>query len=329
MKRLLVVGCGSIGERHIRCLKAVGGAEVWACDPRPERLAQMRELYDAAGGVPSMEAARLSDFDAALICTPTDQHISQALAAAEAGCHLFVEKPISTTLEGVADLIALSAKTRRVLQVGYVFRHHPALKEAKSLLDAGAIGPVHQAAIKVGSFIGKYRPDYAQLYWAHAQTGGGVLMDATHQVDYIQWLLGPIVRVATQRRHYVIDVDPDVEDAACLLLEFASGAMAMASFNNFQPNYKHTLELNGTCGSIEWSYVENELRIYEERDRSWRTHQAEWERDDFYENQMRNFLAAMDGAEAPGVTGEDGLRALRVALAARKAADTGQWVEVE
>lgn len=329
MKRLLVVGCGSIGERHIRCLRTVGGTEVWACDPRPERLQQMRDLYQVAGGVQSMEQARLEDFDAALICTPTDQHIPQARAAAEAGCHLFVEKPISTTLDGVEQLIALCEKTGRVLQVGYVFRHHPALKQAKSVLESGAIGPVHQAAIKVGFFIGKYRPDYARLYWAHAQTGGGVLMDATHQVDYIQWLLGPILRVAAQRRHYVIDVDPDVEDAACLLFEFAGGAMAVASFNNFQPNYKHTLELNGTHGSIEWSYVENELRVYEERDRSWRTHQAEWERDDFYINQMRNFLAAMDGTEPPAVTGKDGLRALRVALAAKKAADAGEWVAVE
>jgi len=276
-----------------------------------------------------MEEAPLADFDAALICTPTDQHIPQARAAAEAGCHVFVEKPISTTLEGVQELIALCQNTGRVLQVGYVFRHHPMLQEAKALVDSGVIGPVHLAAIKVGSFIGKYRPDYAQLYWAHAHTGGGVLMDATHQVDYIQWMLGPIRRVAARRRHYVIDVDPDVEDAACLLFEFTNGAMAVANFNNFQPNYKHTLELNGPRGSIEWSYVENELRVYEERDRSWRTHSQEWERDDFYVNQMRNFLAATDGTERPAVTGEDGLRTLRVALAARMAADSGEWVVVE
>ena len=357
MKRILVLGCGSIGERHIRCITKVGGAEasppaplrsgeggtasaspaaplrsgegrieIVACDPREERLAAMRELYDVADTLNSYDEADLSDVDAVMVCTPTDQHIPQAVRGAEANCHIFVEKPISTTLDGVDDLISLCGERSLVLQVGYVLRHHPNLKEVKELLDAGTIGPVHMAQIKVGYFIGKYRPEYAKLYWAHAATGGGVVFDASHQLDFIQWFLGPVTQVCAMVDHYMLDIDEDVEDSAVLLFRFASGAMATASLSDCQQNYKSALELNGEKGSVEWSYADNEVSVYTEEDQSWRRHSIELERDDFYINQARNFLAAINGEEAPVVTGEDGKRALMVALAAHESASTGRVV---
>lgn len=328
MLRALVLGCGSIGERHLRCLTKIGGVELTACDPRPERQEAMRELYGVAHTLGSYDEADLAQQDAVLVCTPTDQHLPQAMRAAEAGCHLFVEKPISTTPEGVDELIDLCRSKSRVLQVGYVLRHHPNLHEVKALLDTGAIGTVRLAAIKCGSFIGKYRPEYAQLYWAHAATGGGVLYNATHELDYIQWLLGPALQVQAQTGHYALAVDEDVEDAAMLLLRFGDGVMATAHLNDFQLNYKRGLELVGDKGTIEWSYEDNEVRLYTEHDRSWRTHRREFERDDFYVLQMRNFLAAIAGEQAPAVTGEDGKQALLLALAAKEAARTGATVSL-
>lgn len=326
--RILVLGCGSIGERHIRCLSRIGGVELVACDPRPERLAAMRELYGVAETVEDCAEADLQKTDAVWVCTPTDQHTEQAMRAARAGCHLFVEKPICTVLEGVDELIDLCAKKGLVLQVGYVLRHHPLLQEVKAALEQGQIGRVFMAHVKVGSFIGKARPDYPQLYWAHAATGGGVLLNASHELDYILWLLGPVTQVMAQVDHYVLQVDPEVEDAAALVLRFASGALATVSFNDFQQNYKRGLELVGQEGTIEWSYDESVVRIYTESDRSWRTHSREYERDEFYLAQAESFLAAVAGRRPVSCTGEDGKRALELALAARRSAETGMVVRV-
>jgi predicted dehydrogenase len=328
MKRVLVLGCGSIGERHIRCLGHAGGAEITACDPREERLAAMRELYQVAGVATSYDEVDLSAQDAVMVCTPTDQHIPQALRAAQAGCHLFVEKPISTALEGVDALLALCREKQLVVQMGYVIRHHPNLKEIKRLLDAGAIGTVYMAQIKSGYFIGNYRPEYASLYWAHAATGGGVMMDASHQLDWIQWLLGPVTHVGAMAEHFMIDVDADVEDGAVLMLRFASRALASVSLSNFQRNYKAGLELNGSKGSIEWSYGDSEVRVYTEEDRSWRSHSETLERDEFYIAQAKSFLSALAGEAPVWVSGEDGRRALAVGLAAYESARTGRVVEV-
>jgi len=331
VKRVLVLGCGSIGERHIRCMTAVGGdgVEIIACDTRQERLDAMTELYGVADTAISYDDADLSDVDAVMVCTPTHLHIDPAMRAAEAGCHLFVEKPISNTLDGVSELVKLCRDRELILQMGYVMRHHPNLKEIKALLDIGKIGEVNMAQIKSGYFIGKYRPEYSQLYWAHAATGGGVIWDASHQQDWIQWLLGPITHVAAMRAHFMLDIDEDVEDSAVMMLRFAGGAMGSVSLSNCQQNYKGGVELNGTKGSIEWSYGDSEVRIYTEDDKSWRSHSAEYERDVFFTNQASNFLGALRGEERPAVVGEDGLRALMVSLAAYESCETGKVVEID
>jgi len=106
MLRILVLGCGSIGERHIRCLTNVGGVTITPVDPRPERLQAMKERYGTTAGLEDYGKADLGEFEAVWVCTPSDQHVPQALRAAEAGCHVLVEKPISTTLDGVDELIA-------------------------------------------------------------------------------------------------------------------------------------------------------------------------------------------------------------------------------
>lgn len=326
--RLLVLGCGSIGERHIRCLTNLGEADVIACDNRPERLEAMKELYGVADTALDYAQVDLSGVDAVMVCTPSDQHIGPATRAVEAGCHIFVEKPLAVSMEGVDALISLCRERERVFQMGYVMRHHPNLKEIKALLEIGKIGKVNMVQMKTGYFIGKFRPEYGQLYWAHAATGGGVIWDASHGLDWIQWLIGPITHVAAMRAHFMLDIDPDVEDSAALIFRFGNGALGSVSLSNCQQNYKSGVELNGTLGSIEWSYESSEVRLYTEEDKSWRTHRAEYERDDFFMAQARNFVAACRGQERPAVTGMDGKRALMVALAAYQAAKEGSFVEI-
>jgi len=328
-KRVLVLGCGSIGERHIRCLTSVGGADIIACDTRPDRLTAMKELYGVADTVVSYEEADLGDVDAVMVCTPTDQHIEPAMKAARAGCHLFIEKPISNSLDGVDELLTFCRDREILIQMGYVMRHHPNLKEIKALLDIDKIGKINMCQIKSGYFIGKYRPEYAQLYWAHKATGGGVIWDASHQQDWVQWLMGPITQVAAMTEHFMLDIDEDVEDSAVMMLRFASGALGSVSMSNCQQNYKSGVELNGEKGSIEWSYANSEVRIYTEDDQSWRSHSSEYERDVFFVNQARSFMESITGAARVPVTGEDGRRALMVSLAAYESAQTGKVVHID
>ncbi len=328
MERLLVVGCGSIGERHIRCLRSCEGVEVTACDPRPQRLEQMRELYATTGSISDYAQADLGDFDAVLVCTPTDQHIPQAMRAVEAGCHVFVEKPISTELTGVRELCEAAEDAGLVLQVGYVLRHHPMIAEARRLVVEGAIGDIYMADIHTGSYIADARPEYSQLYWARRSTGGGVLYDASHEIDLIQWFVGPIAAVSCLARHFRLDVDEDVDDGAVLAMRASSGVLVSMFCNDIQRALRRGGQIIGAEGNVEYSYQEGRVSVYDAETGVWAHRQRDYERDDFYINQMRNFCAAIRGEQRPLVDGVDGELALAVALAGYRSAAERRLVDI-
>lgn len=327
MEKLLVVGCGSIGERHIRCLTKANGVQITPCDPRRARLEQMQECYGTEPGLADYAEADLGDFDAVLVCTPTHLHIPQALEAAGAGCHVFVEKPISVDMDGVQELIDRCESADLILQVGYVLRHHPLIRRAKQLIDDGAIGTVYMADIWAGSYIPDARPEYSSLYWASRAEGGGGLYNASHEIDLINWLVGPIAQTGCLTGHFVLDVDQDVDDGAVMSLRTENGAIVAFNCADMQRNYKRGGQIIGSEGTVEYSYDEGRVSVYDAADRSWMHEQRDFDRDHFYIAQMKNFLAAIRGYERPVVTGHDGQLALAVALAGYESASEGRFVQ--
>lgn len=328
MERLLVVGCGSIGERHIRCLGSCQEVEVTPCDPRDERLEEMVALYGTRPGIADYADADLDEFDAVLICTPSNLHIPQAMRACEHGCHLFVEKPIAVDMAGVDELTQAAGERELVLQVGYTLRHHPLLSSARELVNRGAIGTVYMADICCGAFIGDARPEYAQLYWASRATGGGVLYDASHELDLIQWFLGPVAEVSCMAKHFKLDVDADVDDGATLIMRTEGGVLVSMFCNDIQRNYKRGGQIIGDKGTVEYSYDESRFSLYQGDTGTWIHEAKQFERDDFYVNQMQNFCAAIRGEQEPRVSGEDGKLALALALAAYRSAAEKRVLEI-
>ncbi|MGQ9732756.1 MAG: Gfo/Idh/MocA family protein [Candidatus Zipacnadales bacterium] len=325
--RFLIVGCGSIGERHLRVFQQVTPWEIVACDPRTNRLEYLQRTYGIRETYTDYDQVDLSRFPAVAICTPTHMHIPMATRAVEAGCHVLLEKPISTSLAGVDTLLDLVDKRRTVLQVGYVMRSHPGLRRVYDWVQEGAIGDLLAARVKVGYYVPDYRPDYQHTYWAKAETGGGCILDASHQLDYIQWLMGIPELVSCFASHLGSwAVEETVEDAAVILLRWPSGAVADLHFNHVQRNYIHELELVGREGTLIWSYQDNRVGLYCVHTREWEWHDFELERDDIYREQARSFVAALQGTAPPRVSGVEGKRALQLALAALQSARTNAVV---
>jgi predicted dehydrogenase len=327
--RFLVVGCGSIGERHIRVFQQTTDWEIAAADPRSDRREFIRREYGVTETYDDLDEADLSSFAAVAVCTPTHMHVPQATSAVRAGCHVFLEKPLSTSMAGVDTLLDLVEEHGVVLQVGYVMRSHPCLRLVHGWVEAGEIGEVLAVRVKVGYYVPQYRPDYRDTYWVSAETGGGCILDASHQLDYVQWLMGIPDEVSCFAAHLgEWDVEHDVEDVAVILLKFPSGALADLQFNHFQRNYTHELELVGRKGTILWSYQDNEVAIYRLAEHQWERREFELERDDLYRAQARSFAAAVRREAPPRVTGGDGECALRLALAALQSARTNVAVRL-
>lgn len=325
--RVLVVGCGSIGRRHLRLLRELGvAAEGCETDER-QRTAVVRELGVTVHARLDYGLAR--GFDGAVIATPNHLHVEPALQALAAGCGLLVEKPLSHNLDGVDYLLSGASAARRPLLVGYSLRFHPGLRRVKALLDAGAIGAVRSARVQFGQYLPDWRPwqDYRRSYSALAGMGGGIILDASHELDYTCWLLGEPEGMACLAGR-VSDLEIETEDLAEILLRFPGGATASVHLDYLNRTYTRGCELIGDQGTIIWNYPEQTVRLYSPG-LGWQEEKIPFVADDMYREELRHFLACLRGEEEPLVSGHEGRRALYLAQMAHRAAVAGTTLNLQ
>ena len=201
---VLVVGTGSIGERHLRCFLNTGRVRASFVEPQPELRSRIAREYGVTG-YDSLDAAAAEQFDLAVIATPAPSHIPIANELLERGLHLLIEKPLSISTEGVRDLIARAEQQSRVCGVAYVYRCHPVLTAMREALLSGRFGQPVELVVVTGQHFPTYRPAYKEIYYKDHATGGGAIQDAlTHLLNAGEWLLGPVTRLVTDASHQVL-----------------------------------------------------------------------------------------------------------------------------
>jgi predicted dehydrogenase len=330
-RRFLVIGCGSIGKRHLDNLKRLNAGEILAFDPREDRCREARGRFDVETTA-TLEAAWKREPNVAVIAAPTSAHVALAREAAEHGCHLLIEKPLADRLDGLDALLDVVARRRLVTLVGCNLRFHPGLMTVKRLLEEKAIGRVVSARVEVGHYLPDWHPweDYRETYSALTRLGGGVILDAIHELDYIRWMLGDVRAVAcfAGKRS---DLDIETEDTAAILLRFAEGAIGEVHLDYVQREYSRTCQIIGDEGTIRWDYGAGEVRLYSAatRQRDVFGNPPGWEPNVMYVDELRHFLRCLAGEERPVLDVFEGARVLEVALAAKEAAATGRVVELE
>lgn len=333
--KALVLGCGSIGLRHIGHLRALGGVEVEAADPNPAA----RERAKAQHGITVHPAAAdaLGPFhDVVLVCTPGHLHVELTSRALDAGAHVFVEKPLSTSLEGVEALVQEAAARGRIVQVGYNLRYHPAVKAMKRIVESGRIGRILSAHAEFGLYLEKWWPgrDYRQSYMASATHGGDLLLDASHEIDTLLWLLGPVAHVSASGGRLSALAIPGI-DLVQAVLTMRSGAVASLQLDCLQPTYTRACTLVGEDSALRWDCPRGRadtslgrlLRCSRGEDRFTRV-ALRGRPADTYLDELRDFLDCVKRGGSPAVGLEDGLTVLRVVAAIREAMETNRVVRV-
>ena len=294
----LVLGAGSIGKRHMANLRTLGVEHIGVYDPQVERMAEAESRWGVRT-FPSLEAALETRPQAVLVCSPPVYHIAQALAAAEAGAHLFLEKPLAASLDGVDDLLAaVEARNLRTL-VGCNFRFHPGMQRLKALLAEGALGEVIFARAEFGQYLPDWHPweDYRRGYSARRDLGGGIVLDRIHELDYLVWLFGPVEQVQGLVLH-TGTLEIETEDLAEGWLRFHSGVTASLHTDYLNRRYTCRAEVLGTEGTAWWDFGEHTLRLY--RAESGEMLSWSWPRYDvnaMYVAEMAHFLRVLAGEE--------------------------------
>jgi predicted dehydrogenase len=323
--KVLVVGCGSIGHRHIRNLRALGVSDILAFDPAQERLEGVAQEHQVFA-CPTLESGLAQNPDAVLVCTPPHLHTLVAQQALEAGAHVFIEKPIANTLDGLDDLLAKARLHKRLICVGYNLRFQARLCKLKEMLDGGAIGKPLMICAEFGQYLPDWRPsqDYRTGYNVSAEMGGGIILDASHELDYVRWLGGEVESVYCVAGH-LSSLEMDTEDAAAITLRLASGIIVEVHLDCIQRSYARNCKVAGEEGTLMWDFNEG-VRLYLAATGRWETFPMTEKPNDMYVEEMRHFLACLCGEATPVVDGYTGRRVLEIALAARQSAAEGRAV---
>lgn len=334
--RFVVVGTGSIGRRHVANLRRL---EPDADITVVKLSAPIDGLTPPPGSdrlVGSLEAACALSPTAAIIAGPATMHLAEARLLAEAGSHLMVEKPIAARPEGVGALIELCRARGLTLMVGYCLRFLPALVTLRELVGTGVLGRVLSVRAEVGQYLPDWRPatDYRSCVSARAALGGGALLELSHEIDYVRWLLGePEWVSATSGK--LSDLEMDVEDSAELVLGFpgrdgAPGPRATLLLDMFQRAPTRQCKVVGSEGTAVMDGIAGSVRLFTTATGAWRPVDvpAMPDRNDLYLTELRHFLDCARSGGAPMVDGVDALKTLAVAEAARLSAAAGRVHDV-
>ncbi|MFZ3263888.1 MAG: aminotransferase class III-fold pyridoxal phosphate-dependent enzyme [Terriglobales bacterium] len=323
--RALVVGCGSIGRRHARNLRSLGLQQLAFCDTNPEALEQCGQ--EVKGELFPDYSAALHTFkpDLVLICTPPVYHVEEALAALRARAHVFIEKPLSHESSGIQVLISEARRRDRNVQVGYNMRFHPGLKILKELIDLGKIGRVLWLNVEAGQYLPDWRPwqNYRESYSARRELGGGIILDGSHELDYICWLLGRPTEVSCRAEH-LSNLELDVEDSAWIYLSFPERRRAGLHLDFVQRTYTRTCKVVGETGTALWDFSSQEVRWFSAQEPGWNSIPYQFEVNDMYVAEITHFLSSLGSGTGPVVDLEQSRDVIRVVEAAKKSSIEGQ-----
>lgn len=343
--KVLVVGLGSIGQRHVRNLRRLLGEQVEILACRTQRHshvltdqltiepgANLERFYDIQVFA-DLHEALAQEPEAVFITNPSSLHVPVALAAAEAECNLFIEKPLSHSLDGLDRLLELIEEHELVTVVGYQLRFHPCLRLVKDLLEQKVIGSLLAARLECGEFLPAYHTyeDYRQTYAARRDLGGGVILTQIHELDVVCWLFGMPRRLYALGGHWS-SLEIDVEDTASLLLECRYAGRPLPV--HIQQDYvqrppNRTYEILGTRGKITVDLCAPTVRVVHSGTDQEDVHAfADFQRNQLFLDEISHFLACLAGKETPMVSVHDGLQSLRIALAARQSIETGTVVSL-
>ncbi len=313
-----VVGTGSIGSRHIRVLQSLRGVQAIAVPRRAERVAQWHaQGYRAAA---TLQEAIGQGASGVVIATDTGRHRDDALAALEAGLDVLVEKPLAVDAAQAREIARRAQALGRRLAVGCVMRFAESLTTVRRLLPR--IGPVHRVAIACQSYLPDWRPQrpYREGYSARAEDGG-VLRDLVHEIDYAGWLFGWPDAVQARLRN-LGRLGIAAEEAADLWWQTGEGAVVSITLDYLSRPPRRRLHAVGERGTLEWDGVGGVV-ILEPVDAAAEVLRSSQARDEAFAAQAAAFFLADDGWDPRLATGEEGVRALAVIDAARRASVHG------
>lgn len=329
VERALVVGLGSIGQRHLRLLRnRLPAAQIMVL-----RHTSCGPLENADFCTTSQAEALAFAPNIAIIATPAPFHAAPAKALARAGTHLLVEKPLSTDAVTAREIADVAREAGVVLQVGYNLRYLESLRVFRIAITSGRIGRVTSVRSEVGQYLPNWRPgrNWRDAVSARADLGGGVLLELSHELDFLRWIFGE-VRAVRGWMGQQGGLGIDVEDTVHAVLGFSVPAppdaigvapVASVTLDFMRRDTVRRCVAIGEGGTVAWDGVTTQVTIAKPGGDKIMIHDNKPNRDASYIAQLESFLASIETGAQVAVSSVDGVKVMEIIDAVRRSHAAG------
>ena len=320
MLKVLVIGYGSIGKRHIENLLSFSDLEILVCTKRKEDRF-LRE--NKCKTFNSLEKCLKEKPDIALITNVTSLHVSTAIKLANAGINLLIEKSLSNSFYNVDKLIKIVKRKKIITLIGCQLRFHPCISKIKEIISRNEIGRVISVHVESGSYLPDWHPheDYRDSYASRKDLGGGVVLTCIHEIDYLYWFFGDVKEVFSMTGKYS-DLDLSVDDLSSILIKFKDNIIAEVHLDYFQRPDFRSCKIIGTGGTIYWDSEINTVKVYDIKKEKWieKIKLSNYDKNVMYKEELSYFIKCVKKKENTINNVYDGLKTLQIALAVIKSA---------
>lgn len=313
--RILVVGYGSIGKRHVNNILSLDH-DVIICTKKKVRFRSNKIKVCSTLN----ESIRYNP-DVAVITNVTSMHVPTAIKLAEKNIDLFIEKPLSSCNRNIKKLRQLIRQKKLIAMVGCNFRFHECISKIKELISKKQLGRVITAQVESGSYLPDWHPyeNYRHSYASRPELGGGVVLTCIHELDYLYWFFGHISKIFAFSDK-ISPLDIAVEDYAGIIAKFQNGVIAEVHLDYFQRPSFRRCKIIGTKGTVLWESTKNQVLFYDVKKKKWKKEMKvkKFNQNDMYLEEMNYFLNCIKKRKKPMNTIAESSEILNIALQIKK-----------
>lgn len=325
--KVLVVGYGSIGKRHIDNLSSLQTSEILVCTKRKYDEFLRKKNCKV---FKSLRKCIVERPNVALITDITSEHVAIAIKLANMGINLFIEKPLSNSFNNVKKLLSVVKKRKLTTMVGCNLRFHPCIKKIKEMISEKEIGRIISVHVENGSYLPDWHTyeDYRNSYAARKDLGGGVVLTCIHEIDYLYWFFGNVKEIFSITGKFS-DLKITAEDLSSILLRFKNNVVAEVHLDYFQNPAFRSCKIIGTKGIIYWDSNINLVKVYDIKKKKWsiKMRLREFDENETYIREINHFINCVKKNKKTINTIEDGAKTLEIALAIKKASESKKMVK--
>ena len=317
MNKILVVGYGSIGKRHVKNLLEFSKCEILILTKqkistdKETRIKYFDSLTDVLKEKPEI----------GFITNETSYHVEIALKLAKKNMHLFIEKPLSNSIKNIKKLQEIVKGKKLITQMGCNWRFHPCIKKIKDILIKNEIGKIYSVQVESNSYLPDWHPyeDYTKGYAARKELGGGILLTCIHELDFLYWYFGKVEEIfSVTKKQSQLKINAD--DISIMILKFKKNILGEIHLDYFQrPDFKRC-KIIGSKGTLYWDSGINEVKFYSNSKNKWikKIEVKKYEKNQMYVDEILHFLKSVKNMKKTINPLNEGVKTLEISLAAKK-----------